>query len=76
MSCGVWVDDFVCTFSGTKIQREFERRMAAFFGKDRVTGGDEVDYVLGLRVGLRVGCGHRRGWHHREALRALRAHWR
>ena len=50
MSCGVWVDDFVCTFSGTKIQREFERRMAAFFGKDRVTGGDEVDYVLGMRV--------------------------
>ena len=50
MSCGVWVDDFVCTFSGTKIQREFERRMAAFFGEGRVTGGDEVDYVLGMRV--------------------------
>ena len=50
MNVCVWVDDFVCSCSGTKIQREFERRLEAFFGEGRVTGGEEVEYVLGMSV--------------------------
>ena len=36
--------------SSEAIQAEFEDRLAAYFGRDRVTGGEETSYVLGMRI--------------------------
>ena len=44
------VDDLVIASSGPAIKAEFERQLAKFFGEERVTGGEEVSYVLGMRV--------------------------
>jgi hypothetical protein len=44
------VDDIVIASSGPEIRRLFEEQLRKFFGEDRVTGGEEVDYVLGMRV--------------------------
>ena len=50
MSVAVHVDDFVCVCSCDEIKHEFARRLAAEWGEGRVTGGEPVDYVLGMKV--------------------------
>jgi len=50
MNVAVHVDDFVCVCSCDAIKDEFAKRLAAAWGEGRVTGGDDVDYVLGVRV--------------------------
>jgi len=44
------VDDLVIASSGPAIKAEFERQLRKFFGEERITGGEEVSYVLGMRV--------------------------
>ena len=50
MNFCVHVDDIVATPSSEAIRAEFEGRLAAYFGRDRVTGGEETSYVLGMRI--------------------------
>ena len=50
MNFCVHVDDIVATPSSEAIRAEFEDRLAAYFGRDRVTGGEETSYVLGMRI--------------------------
>jgi len=50
MNVCVHVDDLVATPSSETIRAEFEARLIAHFGRDRVTGGDETSYVLGMRI--------------------------
>ena len=50
MNMCLHVDDLVATPSSDEIKEEFHRRLVAWFGADRVTGGDEVDAVLGMGI--------------------------
>lgn len=50
MNLCVHVDDIVATPSSEKIRVAFEDALKAYFGKERVTGGDETNYVLGMRI--------------------------
>lgn len=50
MTACVHVDDIVATVSSEAIRAEFEHRLIAHFGRDRVTGGEETDYVLGMEI--------------------------
>ena len=50
MNCAVHVDDIVATVGSEKIRKAFDARLREYFGKDRVTGGDETEYVLGMRI--------------------------
>jgi len=44
------VDDIISTPSSPEIKEEFERRLRAYFGEDRITGGEPASYVLGMRI--------------------------
>jgi len=50
MNCCLHVDDLVATPSSDVIRDEFDRRLRAYFGADRVTGGEETDAVLGMGI--------------------------
>jgi len=50
MNCAVHVDDIVATVGSEKIRKAFEAKLQGYFGKDRVTGGVEPEYVLGMRI--------------------------
>ena len=44
------MDDLICVPSSKAINEEFGRRLHAFFGKDSVTGGEQADYILGMKL--------------------------
>jgi hypothetical protein len=44
------VDDFLVSVSSPTIKAEFEKRLAAYFGEGRATGGEAVSYHLGMRI--------------------------
>jgi hypothetical protein len=50
MDAAVHVDDIISTPSSPEIKEEFERRLRAHFGEDRITGGEPASYVLGMRI--------------------------
>ena len=50
MNVAVHVDDFVATPSSESIRALFHQKLMDYFGADRVTGGDETSYVLGMRI--------------------------
>ena len=46
----IHVDDIVATPSSESIRAAFESALVDYFGKERVTGGEETHYVLGMRI--------------------------
>ena len=50
LNAAVHVDDIISTPSSPEIREEFGRRLRAYFGDDKVTGGEPADYVLGMRI--------------------------
>ena len=50
MNMCVHVDDIVATPSCEAVRAAFEQKLKQYFGAERVTGGTETDYVLGMRV--------------------------
>jgi hypothetical protein len=50
LNCAAHVGDLVCAPSSDSIKAEFHRRLKAFFGQDRITGGEPTSYVLGMRI--------------------------
>ena len=50
MNMCVHVDDIVATPSCEAVRAAFEQKLKQYFGAERVTGGTEPDYVLGMRV--------------------------